>query len=57
MIIGIGEIESDWYLGKINSMEGIFPITHTWELDSSMIKVKIDIGMIHCSTISKVIIH
>ncbi|KAI4493102.1 hypothetical protein M0802_009652 [Mischocyttarus mexicanus] len=38
LIIGIREAGPEWYFGQIDSRVGIFPITHTWQIDLNMIK-------------------
>ncbi|XP_028044584.1 dynamin-binding protein [Monomorium pharaonis] len=38
LIIGMRDIGSGWCMGRINSRNGIFPMTHTWELDTTMLK-------------------
>ncbi|XP_046826765.1 dynamin-binding protein-like isoform X1 [Vespa crabro] len=38
LIIGIHEVGSGWYYGQIDSRVGIFPTTHTWQLDTNLIK-------------------
>ncbi|KAF7394043.1 hypothetical protein HZH68_010862 [Vespula germanica] len=38
LIIGIREVGSGWHFGQIDSRVGIFPTTHTWQLDTNLIK-------------------
>ncbi|XP_043256259.1 dynamin-binding protein-like isoform X1 [Colletes gigas] len=38
IIIGVRDIGSGWYFGQIDSLKGIFPLTHTWQLDSKLLK-------------------
>ncbi|KYQ52690.1 Dynamin-binding protein [Trachymyrmex zeteki] len=38
LIIGVRDIGSGWCMGRIGSRNGIFPLTHTWELDTTLIK-------------------
>jgi len=33
------DIGSGWCMGRTSSKNGIFPTTHTWELDTALIKV------------------
>lgn len=40
LIVGIREIDVNWWEGSIGSRKGMFPTTYTWQLDSSYIKVK-----------------
>lgn len=39
IVIGVEDVGSDWYLGRIDSRKGIFPLTHVWQLDSKLLKV------------------
>lgn len=34
-------------MGRINSRTGIFPTTHTWELDTTLIKVKLSVPYLY----------
>ncbi|XP_033338470.2 rho guanine nucleotide exchange factor 38 isoform X1 [Megalopta genalis] len=38
LIVGIQDVGSGWYLGRIDDNNGIFPLTHTWQLDSKLLK-------------------
>ncbi|KMQ96659.1 dynamin-binding protein [Lasius niger] len=38
LIIGIRDIGSGWCMGRTSCKNGIFPTTHTWELDTTLIK-------------------
>lgn len=38
IIVGVQDVGSGWYLGHIDSRKGIFPLTHTWKLNSTMLK-------------------
>ncbi|XP_014482801.1 PREDICTED: dynamin-binding protein-like [Dinoponera quadriceps] len=38
LIIGTRDIGSGWCMGRTSSNTGIFPTTHTWELDTILIK-------------------
>ncbi|XP_072743544.1 rho guanine nucleotide exchange factor 38 isoform X2 [Anoplolepis gracilipes] len=38
LITGIRDIGSGWCMGRTSSKNGIFPTTHTWELDTTLIK-------------------
>ncbi|XP_015609556.1 dynamin-binding protein [Cephus cinctus] len=38
LIVGIQEVETNWYLGYIDSRKGIFPTSHVWKLDSTLLK-------------------
>ncbi|XP_077258973.1 rho guanine nucleotide exchange factor 38 [Temnothorax americanus] len=38
LVIGTRDIGSGWCVGRISSRNGIFPMTHTWELDATLIK-------------------
>ncbi|EFN85007.1 Dynamin-binding protein [Harpegnathos saltator] len=38
LIIGTRDIGSGWCVGRTGSRTGIFPTTHTWELDITLIK-------------------
>lgn len=40
LIIGTRDIDSRWCMGRTSSKNGIFPMTHTWELDTTLIKVE-----------------
>lgn len=39
IIIGTRDISPGWCMGRTSSKNGIFPTTHTWELDTTLIKV------------------
>jgi len=39
LIIGTRDIGSGWYMGRTSLKDGIFPTTHTWQLDAMLIKV------------------
>ncbi|EFN64992.1 Dynamin-binding protein [Camponotus floridanus] len=41
LIIGTRDIGSGWCTGRTSSKSGIFPTTHTWELDTALIKTTI----------------
>ncbi|XP_066582917.1 rho guanine nucleotide exchange factor 38-like [Prorops nasuta] len=38
IIVGVHPVEQGWYMGYILDRKGIFPITHTWKLDKSLLK-------------------
>ncbi|XP_076245277.1 rho guanine nucleotide exchange factor 37 isoform X2 [Calliopsis andreniformis] len=38
IILGVQDVGSEWYLGQINLKQGIFPLTHVWQLDSKLLK-------------------
>ncbi|KAI4488097.1 hypothetical protein M0804_004945 [Polistes exclamans] len=38
LIVGVREVGSGWYFGQIDSRVGIFPTTHTWQIDTNLIK-------------------
>lgn len=38
VIVGIEKIDANWWHGKINNDTGIFPLTHVWALDTTLIK-------------------
>ncbi|XP_012232658.2 rho guanine nucleotide exchange factor 38-like [Linepithema humile] len=38
LIIGTRNIGSGWYMGRTSLKNGIFPTTHTWQLDTMLIK-------------------
>ncbi|EZA54401.1 hypothetical protein DMN91_001710 [Ooceraea biroi] len=38
LVIGTRDIGSGWCVGRTASRNGIFPMTHTWELDTTLIK-------------------
>ncbi|XP_011872421.1 PREDICTED: dynamin-binding protein-like [Vollenhovia emeryi] len=38
LIIGTRDIGSGWCMGRTSSNTGIFPMTHAWELDTTLIK-------------------
>ncbi|CAL7945881.1 unnamed protein product [Xylocopa violacea] len=38
IIIGVQDVGSEWYLGRIDTRKGIFPLTHVWQLDTKLLK-------------------
>ncbi|XP_069693498.1 dynamin-binding protein-like isoform X2 [Periplaneta americana] len=40
LIVGISQVNENWWYGKINERTGIFPTTHAWQLDSKPFKAK-----------------
>ena len=38
-MVGISQVEANWYLGYIDSRQGIFPLTHVWHVDPTILKV------------------
>ncbi|XP_034936280.1 dynamin-binding protein-like isoform X2 [Chelonus insularis] len=38
LVIGEQQVGTDWYFGRINSRTGIFPSTHVWLLNPSILK-------------------
>jgi len=41
LVIGTKDIGSGWYIGRTSIKNGIFPVTHMWELDAMLIKVSL----------------
>lgn len=39
LIIGINEIDESTFYGKTDTNVGTFPLSRTWKLDSSILKV------------------
>ncbi|XP_012147954.1 rho guanine nucleotide exchange factor 38 [Megachile rotundata] len=38
LIVGVQNVGSGWYLGQIDTKKGIFPVTHTWQIDTKLLK-------------------
>ncbi|KAG7201457.1 hypothetical protein KM043_004217 [Ampulex compressa] len=38
IIVGTKDINGGWYFGQIGSRTGIFPVTHTWHIDRTLLK-------------------
>ncbi|XP_029165021.1 dynamin-binding protein-like [Nylanderia fulva] len=38
LVIGVRDVGSGWCMGRTSWKNGIFPTTHTWELDTTLIK-------------------
>uniref|UniRef100_T1IVY4 Dynamin-binding protein n=1 Tax=Strigamia maritima TaxID=126957 RepID=T1IVY4_STRMM len=40
VILGTKPIDSNWYYGESDGRQGIFPVTHVWKVDLSLVKQK-----------------
>lgn len=38
LIVGVSQVDDNWWQGKYGSKSGLFPTTHTWQLDSRVVK-------------------
>ncbi|PNF35605.1 hypothetical protein B7P43_G02409, partial [Cryptotermes secundus] len=41
LIVGISQVNENWWYGRIDERTGIFPTTYTWQLDSKLLKEKL----------------
>lgn len=39
-IIGLQEVDANWWQGMIEERVGIFPVNYVWQLDARHLKVK-----------------
>jgi hypothetical protein len=39
LIIGISQVNENWWYGRIGARTGMFPITYVWQLESKLLKV------------------
>ncbi|XP_034172293.2 rho guanine nucleotide exchange factor 38 [Osmia lignaria lignaria] len=42
IIVGMQNVGSGWYLGQTDAKKGIFPLTHTWQIDTKLLKKAIE---------------
>ncbi|XP_008543725.1 dynamin-binding protein [Microplitis demolitor] len=42
LIIGVQQVDTDWYSGYIDSRTGLFPLTHVWLINSAALKKPTD---------------
>ncbi|XP_063995287.1 dynamin-binding protein-like [Diachasmimorpha longicaudata] len=47
LIIGTHEVEPGWYSGYTDSRTGVFPLTHVWRVDSTVLKKPADKKSVH----------
>lgn len=40
LIIGISQVNENWWYGRIGARTGMFPITYVWQLESKLLKEK-----------------
>ena len=39
LIIGIFQVNENWWYGRIGARAGMFPVNYAWQLDSKLLKV------------------
>ena len=39
LIIGLSQVNENWWYGKIGARAGMFPVNYVWQLDSKLLKV------------------
>lgn len=49
LIVGVSQVNENWWYGRIGERTGMFPVTYVWQLDSRLLKVSEKILVIYLS--------
>ena len=47
LIVGVSQVNENWWNGRIGARVGMFPVNYVWQLDSKLLKVSGNILFIY----------